>query len=76
MQVDGYSLDKQKDKLKKYAEFQDMMVADEYSDEGKSGKINSSLHSQRCDLLRKKDRRYLKGRVLVRFKLQLGINTF
>ena len=38
MQVDGYSLDAQKDKLKKYAEFQDMMIAGEYSDEGKSGK--------------------------------------
>ena len=38
MQVDGYSLDAQKDKLKKYAEFQDMIVAGEYSDEGKSGK--------------------------------------
>ena len=25
MQVDGYSLDAQKDKLKKYAEFQDML---------------------------------------------------
>ena len=38
MQVDGYSLDAQKEKLKKYAEFQDMMIAGEYSDEGKSGK--------------------------------------
>ena len=38
MQVDGYSLDAQKDKLKKYAEFQDMIVAGEYFNEGKSGK--------------------------------------
>ena len=38
MQVDGYSLDAQKDKLKRYAEFQDMVIAGEYSDEGKSGK--------------------------------------
>lgn len=38
MQVDGYSLDAQKDKLRKYAEFQDMLVVNEYSDEGKSGK--------------------------------------
>lgn len=38
MQVDGYSLDAQKEKLKRYAEFQNMMVAEEYSDEGKSGK--------------------------------------
>ena len=38
MQVDGYSLDAQKDKLRKYAAFQDYYVAGEYSDEGKSGK--------------------------------------
>ena len=33
IQVDGYSLDAQKDKLKKYAEFQDMEIVGEYSDE-------------------------------------------
>lgn len=38
MQVDGYSLDAQKEKLRKYAEFQEMQVVGEYSDEGKSGK--------------------------------------
>ena len=38
IQVDGYSLDAQKDKLRKYAEFQDMEIAREYSDEGHSGK--------------------------------------
>lgn len=38
VQVDGYSLDAQKDKLKRYAEFQNMTVVGEYSDEGKSGK--------------------------------------
>ena len=38
MQVDGFSLDAQKDKLKKYADFQNMAVVGEYSDEGKSGK--------------------------------------
>lgn len=38
MQVDGYSLDAQKEKLRKYAEFQELTVAGEYSDEGKSGK--------------------------------------
>ena len=38
MEVDGYSLDAQKDKLRKYAEFQNMLVAGEYCDEGKSGK--------------------------------------
>ena len=38
MQVDGYSLDAQREKLKKYAEFQEMSIVGEYSDEGKSGK--------------------------------------
>ena len=38
IQVDGYSLDAQKDKLRKYAEFQDMEIIGEYSDEGYSGK--------------------------------------
>ena len=38
MQVDGYSLDAQRDKLRKYADYEDMVVAGEYSDEGFSGK--------------------------------------
>ena len=38
MQVDGYSLDAQKDKLKKYADYQELSIVGEYSDEGKSGK--------------------------------------
>ena len=38
MQVDGYSLDAQRDKLRKYAEYQEMVISGEYSDEGKSGK--------------------------------------
>lgn len=38
MQVDGFSLDAQKEKLRKYAEFQEFVVAGEYSDEGKFGK--------------------------------------
>ncbi len=38
MQVDGYSLDAQKDKLRKYAEFQNLTIVGEYCDEGKSGK--------------------------------------
>lgn len=39
MQVEGYSMDAQKDKLKKYADYQEMLIAGEYSDEGKSGKM-------------------------------------
>lgn len=38
MQVDGYSLEAQKEKLRKYADAFDMKVVREYCDEGKSGK--------------------------------------
>ena len=38
MQVDGYSLDAQKDRLIKFADYQDMVVSGIYSDEGFSGK--------------------------------------
>jgi site-specific DNA recombinase len=38
IQVDGYSLDAQRDKLIKYAEYQEMEIVHEYSDQGKSGK--------------------------------------
>ena len=44
IQVDGYSLDAQKDKLRKYAEFQDMEIVGEYSDEGNSGKNIKGRH--------------------------------
>ena len=38
MQVDGYSLEAQKDRLVKYAQFQGMEIVREYCDAGKSGK--------------------------------------
>lgn len=38
IQTDGYSLDAQKDKLMKYAAYQDMEIVGEYSDAGRSGK--------------------------------------
>ena len=38
MQVEGYSLEAQKERLNKFAEFQDMEVVREYCDAGKSGK--------------------------------------
>lgn len=34
VQVDGYSLAAQREKLRKYAEYEDMTVVGEYSDEG------------------------------------------
>lgn len=38
MQVDGYSLDAQKEKLRKYAEIQELVIAGEYSDDGITGR--------------------------------------
>ncbi len=58
MQVDGFSLDAQKEKLKKYADYQNMHIAGEYSDEGKSGKnINGRPDFQRMldDIKSQKD---------------------
>ena len=39
MQVDGYSLEAQKERLMKFAEFQEMEVGREYCDAGKSGRV-------------------------------------
>ena len=47
MQVDGFSLDAQKGKLKKYADFQDMVVVREFSDEGNPVKMLMAVHSLR-----------------------------
>lgn len=48
IQVDGYSLDAQRDKLRKYAEYEGMVIVGEYSDEGFSGKnIQGRLEFQR-----------------------------
>ena len=38
MQIDGYSLDAQKARMKAYAEFNDYQIVGEYEDAGKSGK--------------------------------------
>ena len=38
MQVEGYSLDAQRDRLQKFAEFQNIEIVREYCDAGKSGK--------------------------------------
>lgn len=49
MQIDGYSLDAQKEKLKRYAEFQEMQIVGEYSDQGRSGKSIKAVNSfYRC----------------------------
>ena len=38
MQIDGYSLDAQKSRMKAYADFNDYQIVGEYEDAGKSGK--------------------------------------
>ena len=38
MQVDGYSLDAQRDEIMRYVQYKNMHVCGEYTDEGKSGK--------------------------------------
>ena len=38
MQIDGYSLEAQKSRVKAFAEFNDYEIAHEYEDAGKSGK--------------------------------------
>lgn len=49
MQVDGYSLEAQKDRLIKFAEFQKMDIVREYCDAGKSGKnITGRPEFSRC----------------------------
>ena len=58
MQVEGYSLEAQKDKLRKHAEYEGMTIVGEYSDEGFSGKnIKGRLEFQRMlnDIKENKD---------------------
>ena len=38
MQIDGYSLDAQKSRMKAFCDFHDYVIAGEYEDAGKSGK--------------------------------------
>ena len=36
-QIEGYSLEAQKEKLEQYADYKDLVIAGEYCDAGKSG---------------------------------------
>lgn len=44
MQADSYSLDVQKYNLKKYADYQEMSIVWEYSDEGNSARVWKEDH--------------------------------
>lgn len=52
MQVEGYSLDAQRERLQREAKHRDMTVAAEFSDEGKSGK-NTTGRPQFTEMLRR-----------------------
>lgn len=39
MQIDGYSLDEQKTKMKAFCDYNEYEIAGEYEDAGKSGKL-------------------------------------
>lgn len=52
MQVDGFSLEAQKDKLRKYAALNDMEIVREYSDAGFSGKLMISVLSAVAEIER------------------------
>ena len=43
MQIDGYSLDAQRARMKAYADFNDYEIVGEYEDAGKSGRTLSNL---------------------------------
>lgn len=58
MQVEGFSLDAQSERLKKYADGNDMVIVGEYSDEGKSGKSilgRTDFQRMLSDISSKKD---------------------
>ena len=49
MQVDGYSLEGQKNGLKRFADREEMEIVGIYEDAGKSGKsIEDDLHLRKC----------------------------
>lgn len=54
MQIDGYSLDAQRHKMKSFCEYNDYEIAGEYEDAGVSGKsivdrngFNQMMHNKR-----------------------------
>lgn len=58
MQVDGFSLDAQKDEIMRYVQYKGMHVCGEYTDEGKSGKNiqgRPGFQQMLDDIIEKKD---------------------
>lgn len=58
MQVDGFSLDAQKDEIMRYVQYKNMHIVGEYTDEGKSGKNiqgRPGFQQMMYDIIEKKD---------------------
>ena len=58
MQVDGFSLDAQRDEIRRFAELKKIDIVGEYCDEGKSGKNTKNrteFNRMLADIKRKKD---------------------
>ena len=70
--MDGYSLDAQKDKLRKYAEYQDMTVVSEFSDEGFSGK-NIKCRPEFTRMMEKLNRVRMKSRLFALYTTAISI---
>lgn len=52
MQVEGYSLEAQRDRLMKFADFQGIEIVREYCDAGKSGKLTITILSAVAEIER------------------------
>ena len=51
MQIDGYSLDAQKSRMKAFCDFNDFEIVGEYEDAGKSGKTVDWITRKRSKLM-------------------------
>ena len=80
MQVDGYSLDAQKAKMKAYADYNDYEIVGEYEDAGKSGKSiegRAQFSQMMEDIKYRKRRRVLcSGVQIVPFRQKCGGRAF
>jgi len=71
MQVDGYSLEAQHDRIKRYADYEGMHIAGIFSDEGKSGKSVEG-RPQFCEMLQA----VKSGKDNVRYVLVFKLSRF
>ena len=73
MQIDGYSLDAQKSRMKAFAEFNDYEIVGEYEDAGKSGKsIEGRIEYDGGYKIRERWRIFRSGIQAVPFRKKCG----